>query len=106
VGLVRPVTVCPIVKIGADKGVSKKVRFMTMPEINSFECVNAGLLALLADARTARELIYSTYRKDTGHNKAIYSHTLIIDGVVSIPKMSNAGTIESVEHFINLINLG
>jgi len=101
VGLVRPVTV----QFYVAGRISKRDpdTLILLPEFNSFDCIDAGLLALIADPRTAREFMYGSTPKFSGTLKWPSVNPVFNDGV-NIKQLTSGDKPPSIEQLITLIN--
>jgi len=103
VGLARPVTVKFYVCGRASKKHADAL--ISLPEINSYDCIDAGLLALVADTRTAREMMLDLVpdMQKTGAVKWPENEPVFSDGV-KIDALKSAKDSPSIEKLITLIN--
>lgn len=103
VGLVRPVTVTFFVAGRAS--LRHKDSCAMLPEIDSFSCIDAGLLALIADPRTAREHLYYGTLPDTTKTRSVKwpSRPAVFDGV-NIQPLRHGQTPPTVAELIEKIN--
>lgn len=103
VGLVRPVTVTFLATGRAS--LKHKDSAALLPEIDSFSCIDAGLLALIADPRTAREHLYYNVLPDTRKTGRVKWTAYPAKFVgVNIPPLKLGQRAPTVAELIDLIN--
>lgn len=103
VGLVRPVTVTFYAAGRASKKHKDSAAFL--PAVDSFSCIDAGLLALIADPRTTREHLYYNGLPGTRETRSVIwpSTPPKFDGV-NIGALHHGQRPPTVAELIELIN--